>query len=825
MPMYTILLTLLVALVALTIAANVPADSNLIACGDAYYLSTQYTCYDGSFLCPIQDGEPTLRCGDACYNPRRYSCSKAELTSISDHEPPTSPGINSSTSPPTNAFSPAQCSEEPTTLQLSDPPYENYFYSDCNSASQVVVTSPLSDSNLSIIGPRLLVAWPAGNSGVVAFFEPIEGPNGTLAIHLVNETGATQPLQGGYKVSSDTSDSVPDAHVSTLVNFNTSARLTVPILGSIRTIRDFTEGPSILVPELQDAVVFSQTENGGAILSRVWLDNVTTTTMSFTPTNATTGTVSINNRTLEFAAGTYNFTSTLNYPQLEQLSASEVLNEASQDLLVQSPDQTKSLSFLSYTNKLLAGAWRFLTYFGRDSMISLLLLQPVLSGGEGGAIEAVISAVLERINSTDGSVCHEETIGDYATYLHLQENVTSTAPICSYIMIDSDYFLMPVMQNYFLATVTGRRRREAFFSTKASLDFGNQGTTYGELARINAERVMRIAGPFAQPGGQSEGNLVHLKEGEVVGEWRDSTYGIGGGRIPYDVNTALVPAALRSIAALASVGFFPEHPEWSQLAEEYAAVWEDETLAFFKVVVPPDQARELVTDYANEAGYGFPSNASSINSEIVYHGLALDGNNNQPLVKVMNTDDCFRHFLLNTTNQDQLTSYLNSTANNILSPFPVGLSTPVGLLVANPAYGGDPVYAANFTNNAYHGTVVWGWQMAMMAAGLERQLDRCMSGGVTSTTNISSSTTSPTFCTDAPVYENVLAAYNHLWDLIEANAEQLSSEVWSWLYEQGFVFEPLGALPPPAGQSPTESNIRQLWSLTFLAVTRNEDLR
>ncbi|KAI6802832.1 hypothetical protein KC361_g1019 [Hortaea werneckii] len=795
--MYPMLLALLVVHVTLASAANTSTDSSLAACGDAYYLPTRYICYDGDFLCPIHDGEPTLRCGDACYNPRQYSCTHAKLASVSIEAPSTAPNISSGTTPRLNASSPAQCSEEPTTLQLSDPPYENYFYSDCNSASQVVVTSPLPGSNLSIIGPRLLVAWPAGNSGAVAFFEPIEGPNGTLAIRLVNHTGATQPLQGGHSAFSSTSDSIAQARVNTLVNFNASARLTVPILGSIRTIRDFTEGPSILVPEIQDAIVFSESDDGGATLSRLWLDNVTTTTMSFTPANSTMGKVNINNQTLEFAAGTYNFTSTLNYPQLEQLSASEVLNEASQDLIVQSPDQTKSLSFLSYTNKLLAGAWRFLTYFGRDSMISLLLLQPVLSEGEGGAIEAVISAVLERINSTDGSVCHEETIGDYATYLHLQENVTSTAPICSYIMIDSDYFLMPVMQNYFLATETGRRRREAFFATKTSLNFGNRGTTYGELSRINAERVMRIAGPFAQPDGQTEENLVHLKEGEVVGEWRDSTYGIGGGRVPYDVNTALVPAALRSIAALASEGFFPEHPEWRQLAEDYATVWEDETLAFFTVVVPPEEAKELVTDYTTEAGYGFPSHTSSITSEIVYHGLALNGNNNQ-------SNPC--------------------TANNILAPFPVGLSTPVGLLVANPAYGGDPVYAANFTNNAYHGTVVWGWQMAMMAAGLERQLDRCVSGN----TNVTTATNStPAFCTDRSVYGNVKAAYNHLWDLIEANEEQLSSEVWSWLYneEQGFVFEPLGALPPPAGQSPTESNIRQLWSLTFLAVTRNEGLR
>jgi hypothetical protein len=76
---------------------------------------------------------------------------------------------------------------------------------------------------------------------------------------------------------------------------------------------------------------------------------------------------------------------------------------------------------------------------------------------------------------------------------------------------------------------------------------------------------------------------------------------------------------------------------------------------------------------------------------VVFHGLALDGNNNQSLVEVMNTDDCFRHFLINATNQTQLSSFLSQTADHILQPFPVGLSTPVGPVVANPAFGSDPV--------------------------------------------------------------------------------------------------------------------------------------
>ena len=62
------------------------------------------------------------------------------------------------------------------TQHLTDPPYDNYFYSDCHGDSQVIVTSPLADSNLSLIGPRFIVAWPAGASGICAFLPASERP-------------------------------------------------------------------------------------------------------------------------------------------------------------------------------------------------------------------------------------------------------------------------------------------------------------------------------------------------------------------------------------------------------------------------------------------------------------------------------------------------------------------------------------------------------------------------------------------------------------------------------------------------------------------------
>lgn len=90
----------------------------------------------------------------------------------------------------------------------------------------------------------------------------------------------------------------------------------------------------------------------------------------------------------------------------------------------------------------------------------------------------------------------------------------------------------------------------------------------------------------------------------------------------------------------------------------------------------------------------------------------------------------------------------------------------------------------------------------MMGAGLSRQLGRC------------SSSCAPDFCNDATLHAKVVAAYNHLWDLIEKNQVQLEQEVWSWTYDNGYKVTQLEEL------TSTESDIRQLWSLTFLAVHR-----
>lgn len=92
-----------------------------------------------------------------------------------------------------------------------------------------------------------------------------------------------------------------------------------------------------------------------------------------------------------------------------------------------------------------------------------------------------------------------------------------------------------------------------------------------------------MAKPFAAAGGSTDyRNLIALEDGCPVGQWRDSDDGLGGGRYPYDVNTALMPAALRAIAELGRAGALDSLYAWS-IADELAEVWETSSLEFFNV--------------------------------------------------------------------------------------------------------------------------------------------------------------------------------------------------------------------------------------------------
>lgn len=185
---------------------------------------------------------------------------------------------------------------------------------------------------------------------MAAFFAPLNGINGSLIVKAVNGT-SEQPLHGVFDDSTNyLGSNNPMVGVTASIELNDSAVLTTSILGSVRTIREFTDGSSVLAPEIQNATTLRLTDNT-AEFNRLWLDNKTTSLMSFSLMDSN-GSLSIVDDHLRLEAGTYQFSATFNYPQLEQLSKMQVLNKQSHGLIESDREQTQSLSFLSYSKEL-----------------------------------------------------------------------------------------------------------------------------------------------------------------------------------------------------------------------------------------------------------------------------------------------------------------------------------------------------------------------------------------------------------------------------------------------------------------------------------------
>jgi hypothetical protein len=155
----------------------------------------------------------------------------------------------------------------------------------------------------------------------------------------------------------------------------------------------------------------------------------------------------------------------------------------------------------------------------------------------------------------------------------------------------------------------------------------------------------------------------------------------------------------------------------------------------------------------------------------------------------MNSDEGFALLFgeLDAEQVDRITTVL-------MLPFPAGLMTDAGMVVANPAFSSSALQKT-FSRNAYHGTVIWSWQQALFAAGLARLLER----------------------RDLPeaVRGHVREAQRVLWSAINATRSMNTSELWSWSFAGGhYQVAPFGA----AAADADESNAAQLWSTVYLAV-------
>ncbi|OFX06217.1 MAG: hypothetical protein A3E78_15085 [Alphaproteobacteria bacterium RIFCSPHIGHO2_12_FULL_63_12] len=636
----------------------------------------------------------------------------------------------------------------------------NYFFRESDVAAHVL----LRDGR----DPRLIVAFPAGNSGVGVWFDRAEGDVVWRVDH--------PPRRAVVK----------DAHDRPLygVRFRATAKasrlsMREAVLSNVRFLRDYQSinriPPEIAVAPMVDGRTIHIRRDrldgapGYALMMKVVKGDVADGVIIA----ADDGEIGLD---ILAASGD---------APLTPLAGDDLLNASAVD----DPAARNALTFLSYREKFLAGSWRFNTYFGRDTLMSARLLMPAL---QPAAIEAAIGSVLARL-SPGGEVAHEEGVSEFAIVERLRSHQpVSDAPILDYGMIDDDFMLAPVIAPYLLDHPQGRTRAAAFLSEPVvSLSGDRAAAKVGDLLVENLRFVLAQAAPFAAD--PKAASLVAIKPGRATGQWRDSEEGLGGGRYAYDVNAALIPAALAGIARLFDAGLLdpylaPDDRAAFAAAGGAASVWREKAPPLFKVSISPAAAKAEVSAYARALGVDDAAALASVGDRpVVFHALALDAQGKP--VRVINSDEGAALLF-----GDPPVSDLDVYVAAIMRPFPAGLLTDVGLLVANPAYADDEMQS-HFTRNHYHGAVVWSWQQATLAAGLARQLER---------SDLSE---------DARA--RLEAAQSALWTAIKASRAVQTSELWSWTYANGrFSVAPFGA----DGADVDESNAAQLWSTVYLAV-------
>lgn len=610
--------------------------------------------------------------------------------------------------------------------------------------------------------PRILVAFPAGNSGVGLWFAPLDRP-------------ATWQLTAPPRPHSSADGSLHGIIFAASVDAPRLVPLQA-VLSNVRFLRDyqavgrFPAEVAVTGEAGADTLRYRRKRLDGAPGYELTLRVIEGRIDKGAILAGATGRIRIE------------VTALSGDPPLTPLPLGELLNARA------APDAgaRSALAFLSYREKFLAGSWRFNTYFGRDTLMSVRLLMPAL---QPAAVEAGLGSVLARL-STGGEVAHEEGIGEFAVLANRKAGRGGDGAELDYNMVDDDYMLAPVLADYLDGPGRARARNFLAAPVESAAEPGRRDAVGALLVR-NLRFVLTQARRFADA--PSRATLIAIKPGRMAGQWRDSDEGLGRGIYAYDINAALVPAALSAADRLYRAGLLDRYLEPAdralfERAGAMAAVWRSKAPPLFRVELAPGKARTAIGSYACSLGVpSAPALAAMGSGPVVFHAISLDASGKP--VPIVNSDEGFALLF-----GEPEPAMLDRDVAALMRPFPAGLMTDAGLLVANAAFA-DAAAQARFTPGAYHGAVIWSWQQALLAAGLERQLARRD--------------------LPAPVRARLIAAQAALWRVIRATRGLQSSELWSWRYRAG-RYEPVAF---GAGKADVdESNAAQLWSTVYLAV-------
>jgi hypothetical protein len=432
----------------------------------------------------------------------------------------------------------------------------------------------------------------------------------------------------------------------------------------------------------------------------------------------------------------------------------------------------RGTELLSSKEKLMAGLPNYATYFGRDMMMTSLMMQPVWTDAMP---EFVIASALRKLGP-EGDVSHEEALGGQAIrenaseynahmaeYFRLVRRgsraaadtalVHARVPLAdlqkvreNYHMRDDEFQLPVVVSRYLRNPGVASARKKAFLMDSSDGRGPRIGLLMKELAL-----VATLAAPYARdPVVQ---NLIASPRLDSTHwrsiSWRDSNAGYANGRFEMDINAIWVPRALQSIseiltslraigftqadlaalmpagAAMTSLGDFVKDPAFTKRAIEN---WSG-AMGHFVVTLTPEQIQTRVASKlqwlpATERTYwqGVLTATGADKSPLTFLAISLDSSGRP--IPVVNTDPAT--WLLLKDGSDTTSPALSAVRRDVRAitrAYPVGLLVDgLGPLVANDAYAPPSVWEA-FRRDTYHSPrVVWGREVNLVLLGLANQI-------------------------------------------------------------------------------------------------------
>src|SRR5438876_1422936 len=379
--------------------------------------------------------------------------------------------------------------------------------------------------------------------------------------------------------------------------------------------------------------------------------------------------------------------------------------------------EVRGVELLCYREKLMAGLPNFATYFGRDMLMTALLMQPVWAPAMP---EHVIASALRKL-SPDGDVSHEEALGGQA----IRENAAEYNRLIgqgrlarartvladlqrvreNYIMVDDDFQLPVVAARYLADPRVPDDRKRRFLLAE------------GRLPRLvaNLAFVARRAGPYARhPVATNLVSFPRASDGHwISASWRDSRAGYGGGRFALDVNVIWVPHALEAIGTifdwLKRLGLTPavrdealaRYVRDRRALARAVAAWKGGE-RHFRVALNPHAVgarvdawlRALPQPEADLWG-GAWQRSGPLADTLRFLALSLDGAGRP--IPLVNTDPAML-LLLEPLDRQRVRELITP----IFASYPVGLFVDdLGPLVANDAYAAAAVWESFRRDAAY----------------------------------------------------------------------------------------------------------------------------